>query len=263
MNLRSPFRALGTAFRTLTVIRVPGREAESLAYSFPFFPVVGLVLGGGVALIGWALGGRWQAWPAGAAALAVAWMAWITGGLHLDGLADTVDGLSGGRTRERALEIMKDSRIGAMGAIAIALILIVKTVAIARLIELDAWRWLPVPVILSRLAQVQMAVSLPYARAEGGTAERFVKDVRPIAYVLAAIVALVCCLLLAGVSGAAAWLGASLIAMRFGYRMRRRLGGVTGDVLGYASEITETTLFVAIAMGLSFWNEMLWHLHQL
>ena len=257
MSIGGPFRALGTAIRTLTILPCPGREAASLASALPWFPCVGLLIGAGLVFIGWVIGGLVD-WPLGAAAVAVAWMAWVTGGLHLDGLADTVDGLAGGRTRERALEIMKDSRVGALGAIALAVVLLLKVIAVARLVELQTWRWLPVPVILARLAQVQLSVALPYARAEGGTASAFVRESGLGAYAVAAISAMVLCALLADFAGIAAWLAATGVAVVIGAGMRRRLGGVTGDVLGYASEMTEALLFIAFAIAASAWHARRW-----
>ncbi|MEI8191050.1 MAG: adenosylcobinamide-GDP ribazoletransferase [candidate division NC10 bacterium] len=105
-----------TAFRTLTIIPLPGKDVEKFSSALFFFPVVGGLVGLLTAFAGWGVG-HWLRWPFGAGVAAVALSTVVTGGLHLDGLADGFDSL-GGRTRERKLEIMKDPRVGSFGVMA-------------------------------------------------------------------------------------------------------------------------------------------------
>lgn len=236
-----------TALRTLTVLRVPGRDAASLASALPWFPLAGLLVGG--VLWGTFTGLLYLLhWSTGAAALTVLLSALLTGGLHLDGLADTVDGWRGGRTRERRLEIMKDSRIGAMGALALSFVLLLQVVALAHFADATshALRLLPLPFILSRLAMTMLAVSLPYARVEGGTAELFVKDAHARHFFGAMVLALVACVFCAGVMGLCAVLPALLLAWAMRLWMRKNFGGVTGDLLGCACVTVETVLLLLL-----------------
>ena len=116
------------ALRFLTVVPVPGQEAEgpgALGRAAWWFPVVGLCLGGALALGGWLLDGLWPP-LVGAALLVGAWKA-ATGGIHLDGLADSLDGLAG-RDPARRVAIMRDSRIGVFGAAGIALLLLLSEI---------------------------------------------------------------------------------------------------------------------------------------
>ena len=239
---------LVTALRTLTVLRVPGRDAATLASALPWFPLVGLLVGGGVGLVlaGVAHGLHW---PAGAAVLGVVLSAALTGGLHYDGLADTVDGWRGGRTLARRLEIMKDSRIGAMGALALVLVLLLQVVALTRLAELGggALRLVPLAFILSRLAMTLHAVSLPYARAEGGTAGLFVKGARGWHFITALLSAAILCGALAGAGGLLAVVSAALLAVALRGWMRANFGGITGDLLGCGCVMVETVLLLALA----------------
>ncbi len=117
-------KGLVSALQFITSIPVSRNAVFEPRAMIPFFPVVGLILGIIVALFdAFAI----RLWPAPVAAvLDTALLALLTGALHLDGLGDTADGLYGGRTRERALEIMKDSRIGAMGMVAVVFALAVK-----------------------------------------------------------------------------------------------------------------------------------------
>ncbi len=234
-----------TAWHTLTRLPVPGRDAGRFDRALPWFPAVGILLGAAAALVvraGAALG-----WSVGGAVLGVSWLAWATGGLHLDGLADTVDGLAGGRTPGQRLAIMKDSRIGAMGAIALGLVLLAKTAALARLGAAGAWCWIPVACLGARYAQVQLACRLPYARPEGGTAAPFFRDATPRRLLQTAALALVLAAGLAGRGGMAALALAAGGAAVGGAWLHRRLGGITGDSLGFVSELVETALLLALA----------------
>jgi len=252
------FRGLITALRTLTVLRVPGRDAVSMASALPWFPLVGLLIGG---VVGVAFTGLWYYlhWAAGAAVLTVLISTLLTGGLHLDGFADTVDGWRGGRTRERRLEIMKDSRIGAMGALALVLALLLQVVALTHLADAAhrAMRLLPLAFILSRLVMALLAVSLPYARAEGGTAELFVKGARGWHFIAALLLAALLCGAIAGAVGLVAVIATVLLTLALRRWMRKNFGGVTGDLLGCACVTVETVLLLALAAAAPFLSPIL------
>jgi adenosylcobinamide-GDP ribazoletransferase len=242
----SPHRSLVSALRTLTILPVPGSDAVNLADALSFFPLVGLLLGGAAAAVAWVVGGL-LGWSLGAGALAVALSVILTRGLHVDGLADATDGLVGGRTRERKLAIMKDSHTGAFGVMAIVLTLLIKAVALAELAADGLWWWIPVPFIAARAAQVKLAVSMTYAREEGGTAAVFVKNAGRRHFVAALLQAVLLCGLLAGMGGVAALLAADLAALVLARRFRRAVGGVTGDLLGLGNEWVETGLLAVFA----------------
>ena len=236
-----------TALRLLSIFPVPGRDAEEMSSALPWFPLTGAILGGvlyGLALLadGWSGGG----WPNGVAAAVLLGGVVITGALHLDGLADWADSF-GGKNKQAALAIMKDSRTGAFGVIALVLVLLVKWVSLVRLIESDAFVWIVVAYIVSRTMQVELAVSLPYARAEGGTGASIVQGARRSHRIWALISALIMLVVLGGQAGVLA-LGAGWAVCRgFGWWCRRRLGGMTGDLLGAGSEIVETLILVIFA----------------
>lgn len=235
-----------TAMRTLTILPMPGKDAERMADALYYFPLVGALIGGLVTLVTW-LFGDVLAWPLGAGAAGVFMSAWVTRGLHLDGLSDAVDGFYGAATRERRLEIMKDHHVGAFGVVAIVLVLLMKTVALCQLASYGQWAWIPVPFILARLIQVLLAVTLPYARNEGGTAEAFVKQAGASHFIVAAISALVLCGLLIQLSGLALLLAAFIVGYLLAQWMKHTFGGVTGDLLGFSSELVECFLLFAIA----------------
>jgi adenosylcobinamide-GDP ribazoletransferase len=245
------YRAFVTAVRTLTILPVPGRDAERLVDALYYFPLIGLLVGGLVTLAAWLVGGVLN-WSAGAGVAAVVVSSWVTRGLHLDGLGDTVDGYYGGATRERRLEIMKDHHVGAFGVVAIALALLIKAAAVSQMAIYGQWAWIPVPFVLARLTQVLLAVTLPYARNEGGTAEVFIKQAGVPHFVVAGLLALALCGLLAQVGGVFLFVLTFLAGHLVARRMKRVFGGATGDLLGFASELIECVLLFLLAAVMPF-----------
>jgi adenosylcobinamide-GDP ribazoletransferase len=167
----------------------------------------------------------------------------VTGALHLDALADTADAL-GAHTPERALEIMRDSTIGAFGATALATDMLIKTAALSALArEARAVRYGCAAGALSRAVPVALAAALPYARAgEGaGVALTTGGGLRATA---ASLLGLGLALGAVGADGPVLAAVTAGLTLALGLRYRRWLGGVTGDGLGAAIELTETALLV-------------------
>ena len=211
----------------------------------PWFPVVGLVLGGLLAA-GDLLAGRWWG-PGTVAVLDVLVLAGLSGALHLDGLADTADGLFSHRPREAKLAIMKDSRIGSMGVIVLCAILALKWCGIGEIEENRGLLLLLVPAY-ARGGVIFAMRLLPYGRPGGGTGLAFF-DRRPGAGAFWALGATALMSLALGpqaiaLNAAFALITAGLIAF-----YRRQLGCVTGDMLGAMIEATEAGLFLVAAIG--------------
>lgn len=240
-------RAAAGAVSFLT--RIPlGQRLElgsaDVARGAVFFPFVGAGIGALVGVVATNLDGRLSALLA--AAIAVTVEALLTGAIHLDGLADTADGLGAG-TRERALEIMREPTIGAFGATALALDLLVRWAAIAAIAGgPDPVLALAVAFALGRAAPLGLARALPYARPSGGTGLALTDGS---AVWLASGLALGVggAVVVLGVRGLWLLVGATLAAVVTGVIAWRRLGGVTGDVLGAAVETATTLALVAAA----------------
>lgn len=244
----SSVRAAAAALAFLTRVpvgRLTALGPDDVARGAVLFPIVGAGIGALVGGIAVGLDSRLTVLLA--AALAVAAEALVTGAIHLDALADAADGL-GAPTRERALEIMREPTIGAFGAAALGLDLLVKTAALAAL--LDG----PDPVLaalaafaLGRAAPLALSWALPYARAGGGTGASLAEGARApwlAAGLLLGIGIAVGALGLRGLWLAAGAVGAVLVV---GLLARQRFGGVTGDVLGAAVELATTLALVAVA----------------
>ncbi|MYQ49504.1 adenosylcobinamide-GDP ribazoletransferase [Streptomyces sp. SID4985] len=256
----TPLDGLRFAFGTLTVLPVRVRRWDREAARAGMFcaPVAGLAVGVGAAALGLLLL-LLGAGPLLAAVASVAVPAVLTRGLHLDGLADTADGLGSGRPAEDALRIMKQSDIGPFGVITLLLVLLAQVAVLAQLYG-TSWTRGAVAALVSALA-ARLALTLaaragiPAARPEGlGAAVAGVVPVR------GATVAVAGCALLAAACGATlgAWgavhaatavlfaLGAAELLLR---HCVRRFGGVTGDVFGALAETAATTVLVVLALG--------------
>jgi len=236
------------AWRFLTIVPIPGRwgrDQAALGSSLPFFPVVGLAIGGSVAGLAVVLEHLFP--PLLVAVLLVAALLAVSGGLHMDGLSDTADGLFSARPRERMLEIMRDSRVGAMGVMAIVLVLLLKVAALA---AVPAGKiWLPVLLmpLAGRVVLVLLTAFMPYARPEGGLATLFYRQPARLAAAWALGFLVLACWLAAGFAGlyvVVAVLAGTLIIALF---CRRKIGGVTGDTLGAACEAAEAIVAVTLA----------------
>lgn len=246
-------RGLVTALRTLTILPVPGRDAERFSDSLYWFPLIGLVIGTLEALL--ARAGVLAGWYEMAALLALGGGLVLTRGLHADGLADLADGFFGGRNREAALRIMKDPNVGSFGSLALILVMLFKFVCLLELVRYQAFGTLTAGVLLARTGQVLLASSLPYARAEGGTATAFVEGAGWPHLLVALGSAFLFLLYPVGFGWQRAlFLLASAVVstLALGLLSRRKIGGVTGDVLGACSELTEAFVWFAAVLSLRF-----------
>jgi len=180
----------------------------------------------------------------------VVFLAVLTGALHLDGLADTADGLYGGRTREKALAIMKDSRTGAMGVVAVACCLLAKWAGIG---ELGVHRFLLLALIpaYSRATVLFGMRFLPYGRSGEGTARVFF-DQPLSAWDFRWLVVVAFISLFAGRAAAAlnlCFAGATILVLWF---YKKRMGCVTGDMMGAMIEFVEVALLIAVTASVQF-----------
>ncbi|MGE0714190.1 MAG: adenosylcobinamide-GDP ribazoletransferase [Alphaproteobacteria bacterium] len=240
---------LAAAMRFLTRVPIPvaigpltvgpGDPARALG----LFPLVGAAIGaaaGAVLAVGAALGLP----PAAAVLVALAAGMLLTGALHEDGLADTADGLGGGRDRERRLAIMRDSRIGTYGALALGMVVAIKAAALAALDPWPAAAAMIAAAAASRAALAPVAFALPPARADGLGAALGRPSGATVALAVATGIAIAAAAL--GAPAAAVALAAAALAAAALARLARRLvGGYTGDVLGAIQQVTETAMLLA------------------
>jgi adenosylcobinamide-GDP ribazoletransferase len=233
-----------TAFLTRAPVgRLLDADAVAVGAAAPFYPLVGAGLG---ALAGLAeLGLSPLLPPFVVAALLVALLAVLTGAMHLDALADTADAL-GGRSHEDRLRIMRDHAVGAFGAAALVLALLLKTAAVASLIEAgEAMAGLVAAGACSRAVILPVAVALPYARTEESGVSVPARIGRAGA-VIGLLAAAAIALLVAGITGIAAFGAACILAALAAVFYARWLGGVTGDALGAVVELAELAALIVV-----------------
>lgn len=251
-RLLTEFRLLLMAVQYFTRVPMPswvGHSAAHLSGTARYFTAVGVLVGGVGALVLWAtsliLPGPLPV------ILSTAVTVFLTGAFHEDGLADTFDGLGGGATRERALEIMKDSRVGTFGVAALVLTLLVKIAALNALPVVFAIAVL----IASHAFSRACAVTLLFAGSHVGNPElsRARAVAQPMSrgeFALAAMVGVVP-LYWCGVHAVAGFVCALVVLYVLARWFIRRLGGFTGDTLGAAQQLTEITFYLAV---LASWN---------
>lgn len=240
------------ALQFLTAVPLPvsvPAGARHLGRSTIFFPLVGALLGLALAALDATLRLALPVAVSTAVLLIVGTL--LTGGLHLDGLMDTCDGLFGGRTRERRLEIMRDSRVGSYGVLAGGLQLLLKYAALLSLPDGARGAALVVALTSGRWAMSAAIWGFPYARADG-LGRAFKDAVRASDVALAALLALGVCWAAMDVLGPGLLVGAGLLAGLGGAWMARRLGGLTGDCYGALNEVVEAgVLTAAVAVALA------------
>lgn len=249
MRAPDPIAAPLAAVSFLTRLPSPRRDAaggQALLLGAPFFPLVGAILG--LAIGAAAIGLSAPLPPLLAGLLAVALEVTFTGALHVDGLADSADGLGGG-DRERSLAIMRDHSLGSYGACALALDLAVKATALAALAEADALAPVAAAFAISRAAPLPLARFLPYARQDGGTGAALARRIGTRSALVGVAFAIAVALFAARAEALPMLFGAATVTVAVGAFAHRRLGGVTGDVMGAAVELSATTcLVVAVAL---------------
>lgn len=247
------YRELVAAVRFLSVLPMPGRtqlfakdEARpGLVVGEAYFPLVGLLL----ACLLWLLVLLLTPFVPRLvlAALLVVGLVILTGGLHLDGLMDTCDGLLGGSTRERKLEIMRDSRVGSFGVLAGVCILLLKFALFASVSQ----HGLPLALLLalptSRWTMVLALRVFPAARPTGLGAA-FHKAVTTQGVLLAGIISVAIVLLAGQLPGLIVWVTGTLLALALGLRITRSIGGLTGDSYGAIAEVVEVVALLVLVL---------------
>jgi adenosylcobinamide-GDP ribazoletransferase len=234
------------AIRFLTILPVPNGwsgDEKTLARSIFFFPLVGLAIGLIAAAFDYAAGQALPLLPASVLTILV--LIGLSGGLHMDGLADTADGFFSARPRAKMMEIMRDSRIGVMGVLAVIFVVLLKVTLLSVILTSSRWVLVLLMPLAGRAAVVLLMTALPYARPEGGLATLFAGSrswlhglwAWGLMFVLSGWLA-------QGLGLAAAILALVLTALFILYN-RSKIGGFTGDTLGAVCELAEMAPLLA------------------
>ena len=212
-------------------------EERELARSMAFFPlvrlVIGLILSLGNYLFSLLFPQTLALW------LTIGLLVFLTRGLHLDGFADTLDGLATGGPKEKILEVMRDSRIGAFGVIGLILLIGAKYLALDQIPGSPIYYSLILMTVTARNSMVLVCYRSPYAIPEGGLAKPFSENVKPREMIISLASACVIAFILQGWKGLLLFVAICLFSLGYRFFFIKKLGGITGDVLGAANELSE------------------------
>lgn len=226
-----------TALAFLTRLPVPPPSEPSLNRAAPFFPLVGLFVGAVAAATRYGADQILPPLPSTLLAMTAAIL--ITGALHEDGLADVADALGAHTTRERRLEILKDPRVGAFGALALVLVTALIATSLAALETEEAVKALIVAHVLARTAILPVSRALPPAKPGGAGA---LLRAGTVATLIAVAIGAAITIVLAPIALAAAVIAAVIT----GFTLRRTLGGITGDGYGATAKLTELSVCLTL-----------------
>lgn len=240
------------AFQFLTILPIKRNfTTEQVGRSCVYFPVVGLLIGLAIAGLNWGLGFILP--TAVVNVLLVLALAVLSGGLHLDGLADTLDSLAGHRTPEERLAIMKDSRVGGFGAMGLALFLLIEYITLNNIPGTVKMQALILAPVLSRWAMVNSIFVYPYARP-AGLGKAFKEAVNLRHFIFATLVTVAITGVIFSWAGliimTGAWLAVTMIALHF----KSRLRGLTGDTYGTINEVSFViVLLITLLLAHNHW----------
>jgi adenosylcobinamide-GDP ribazoletransferase len=236
------------AFQFLTILPVKrGFTAAQLGRSSVYFPLIGLAIGLILAAFHFIL----RIFPAAVSnLLLIILLAILSGGIHLDGVADTMDGIAGHRTPAQRLQIMRDSRIGGFGAIGLILILLTQYVALNSIPQtserLTIFALILAPVV-SRWTMVNAIFAYPYARPDG-LGKVYKEAVTRQHFVLATLVTAAAGVLLFGLSGLIILAGTWVIVNLLALYLKHQLNGLTGDTYGAVNEAATASVFLIVTI---------------
>jgi len=209
-----------------------------------FFPLVGLVIGLllalGYYLLSFLLPKAIVLW------LTIGFLVFLTRGLHFDGFADTIDGLASGGSREKILEVMRDSRIGAFGVIGLILLIGAKYLALDQISTSSIPYSLIMMTVMGRNSMVLVCYRSPYARSGEGLGKSFTKNLGVLEMAISSATTFGIALLFMGMKGIVIFLGIAFFSHGYRFFFIKKLGGVTGDILGSANEVAELLCLILL-----------------
>lgn len=235
------------ALTFLTILpfgRISPPEDKELARSMAFFPLVGLVIGLllaiGYYLFSLIFPKSLTLW------LILGLLALLTRGLHLDGFADTMDGLASIGKRGKILEVMRDSRIGAFGVISLILLIGAKYLSLDQISPKSIPYSLILMAVMGRNSMVLVCYRSPYARSGEGLGKPFTENLGAREIALSSVSTFGIALFLTGVKGIWVFLGVCIFSLAYRFFFIKKLGGVTGDILGAANELVELLCLILL-----------------
>jgi len=235
---------LAIQFLTIIPIRINKVSHKNIVNSVILFPVIGLLIGLLLAIIAEALSSLGFA-GLYVNTIIIVILAALTGGIHLDGLADTADAFLSGKTREEKLKIMRDPHIGTMGALSIVCIILLKIALLSSIAANIKTPALILSCVISRWVMVMLMFRFPYARKDGKAAV-FMSNINFRMFLITTLIALSIASSVWQFKAILVFAISGLVAYIFGRFANRKLGGITGDLIGAINEISEVIILLAV-----------------
>ena len=217
-------------------------DEKSFGKSVIFFPLIGAFIGVLLVIISRLTSAFLPVSVSDAIVLAV--LILVTGGLHIDGFADTVDGFAGGKNKDDILRIMKDSRIGTFGVVGIVMLLLTKYLSLQSLQPDTKYFVLITMPVIGRWSVLPMGLFFKYARIEGGTGKIFAESIRLKELIIGTIMALAIIIPLFRLKGFLMLAVIFIVTLLIGRYSKRKINGITGDVFGATIEINELIILI-------------------
>ncbi len=237
---------LFAALQFLTIIPLPGKfSPEEIGRSMGYFPVVGIIIGLILAGFNWIFGLLLP--PAVVNVLLVVLLVVISGGLHLDGLVDTCDGIAGHKTPEERWQVMHDSRAGGFGIIGACCLLLLKYISLNSVPQSLLMMTLILLPVVSRWAMVYAVFAYPYARPSG-LGKVFKHGVSWQQFALATVIALAVMAILFQLAGVVIMFGIWIIVVALAAYLKRKFSGLTGDTYGAINEASEVGVLIFVIL---------------
>jgi len=240
------------ALQFLTIIAIPWRreiQAEEVGRSAGYFPVIGLIIGLILVGLNWLFGLLLP--PMVVNALLVAFLAVISGAMHLDGFADTCDGLAGHKTVEERWRVMRDSRAGAFGIVGVVIILLLKYVALTSIPEGLMIMTLVLMPVISRWAMTYALFAYSYARTDG-LGETFKQGTTWPRFTMATVITVAVVAAIAQLIGLAILFLSWLVTVALAAYFKSKFNGLTGDTYGAINEVTEVSVLIFVTILVQF-----------
>jgi adenosylcobinamide-GDP ribazoletransferase len=236
-------------FLTVLPFNIKGKiEEKDFGGSLVYFPIVGFLIG--LFLVSAAYMSAFLPSLVRSVLILVAWVI-ITGGMHLDGFADTCDGFYGRRSKEEILKIMRDSRIGTMGAAGVTILLLFKFAMLSSIQPENLWTALIITAVFSRWSQVLACTTSEYAR-DDGKARYFIEYAKGVGMFMGALFTLILSWFLMQAKGVILFALLSITVFLFIQYAERKIGGMTGDTIGATNEVAEAAALFFNVMLLNY-----------
>jgi adenosylcobinamide-GDP ribazoletransferase len=246
--LQKAMKSLALSVRFLTIIPLKSAplDDEAVRNSMISFPVAGLLIGLFALLVNLMV--SWAYPVMISSVLVILFYALITGGLHLDGLADTFDGIASARPREKILEIMKDSRIGTMGVLSLIFVIVLKILFLSNVPASTRTLTILLLPVLSRWSMLIPIYYVRYARSEG-LGGSFSKAINKRAFIISTLITLFISVFLLRFSGIILMAVTALSTALISFLINKKIDGFTGDTLGATCELNEVVILALMGMG--------------